>query len=295
MSEGTKPVIRRPVFWYLVLWAILMVVWTSTPYVACEKEQTDQSYSQQKQEGSSSVGVFIRLIWSVETKCTGAFIESSANEIIAIFTIVLAISTSLLWRETERLAEGAKDQSEKMRQSIREQRRSTFAMIVSAKATKRAAETADKALHTLEQPELGVVEMRYFSEAYMSDPASSGVYVAAKFKNFGRSLATIRRIRFAVVVREPNDFWNEIAREEKAFTDREFVSEGEVSGEFKFGPLRSVAPYSDQISNGRKWLILSVTRNFDSLLGRESGGGSTYIWDWQAQKFISGIQLRTEK
>jgi hypothetical protein len=43
---------------------------------------------------------------------------NGADYVLAVFTIVLAISTILLWQETRRLAEGADGQSEKMVESI---------------------------------------------------------------------------------------------------------------------------------------------------------------------------------
>src|SRR6185437_1468253 len=49
---------------------------------------------------------------------TDPTIEASSTLVVAIFTMVLAWSTKGLWQETERLAEGADDQSKKMTASI---------------------------------------------------------------------------------------------------------------------------------------------------------------------------------
>ncbi len=64
---------------------------------------------------------------------------NGADYVLALFTIVLALSTIFLWQETERLAEGAVDQSKQMAKSI------AVAEKTAAAATK-AAEVAEKSL-----------------------------------------------------------------------------------------------------------------------------------------------------
>src|ERR1700741_2579496 len=103
---------------YLMVWAGLMIVLTSASYFACEQDQTHTENAEQQEKGSPGFGVFVRLIWTVETRCTGAFIDTNANSLIAVFTIVLAFSTIFLWRETERLAKGAEIQTELTRSAL---------------------------------------------------------------------------------------------------------------------------------------------------------------------------------
>jgi hypothetical protein len=223
MSKGSKPVIRPEVFWFLGIWAILMVVWTSDSYLTCKDKQTDQIYSQQQEEGSSRFLFFTRLIWTIETRCTGTFIDSNANSLIALFTIVLAISTILLWRETERLAEGADDQAEKMRQSIREQRRTAFASIVAARAAKRSASAArdalksDRAWITFNMIVMGEARNSSFEGRIFVN----GIGIAAQWKNTGRSPAqyvtTVNKVKLIAPGAPPPIF--EVTAEDKITQD----------------------------------------------------------------------------
>jgi hypothetical protein len=70
---------------------------------------------------------------------------------IALFTLVLAIVTYFLWRETERLAKEADDQSNKMRASIDEAAKSAKAMESVAKSMASNAESVKESLATNKQ------------------------------------------------------------------------------------------------------------------------------------------------
>jgi len=69
----------------------------------------------------------------------------SAEAVIALFTIVLAISTTFLWWETRRLASQAKQQASDFQRSV-------AAAEMAAKAAQRSAEIANKALHGTYRP-----------------------------------------------------------------------------------------------------------------------------------------------
>ena len=56
------------------------------------------------------------------------FVEAHDGAIVALFTVVLTFSTIGLWRETRRLADGAKEQAEDMKSSIAEAARAATAM-----------------------------------------------------------------------------------------------------------------------------------------------------------------------
>jgi hypothetical protein len=94
------PIIKRPLVWYLIIWATLLVVWTSPSYVSCEKEQPEKSYTEHEKEVPPGFIGLVGGVFSIEINCTGMFVDANANGIIAIFTIVLAVSTILLWRTT---------------------------------------------------------------------------------------------------------------------------------------------------------------------------------------------------
>jgi len=126
---------------------------------------------------------------------------NAGDYFLVLFTLALAISTFLLWRETERLAEGAGDQSEKMRQSIREQRRAVFASIVSAKAAKKSADAADRhasAAVGAEVPILQIVSFKAIGDETDDREVRAKwlKYFHALFeiKNFGRTTAVVTEV-----------------------------------------------------------------------------------------------------
>jgi hypothetical protein len=88
--------------WILAILALTAAVWfitTSHSFQDCIKE-TDWRTIQ-------SIGDFSTLM-SKGRECLGRFLHDSAEEIIAIFTVVLAISTILLWFSTRAAVDAAK-------------------------------------------------------------------------------------------------------------------------------------------------------------------------------------------
>jgi hypothetical protein len=88
--------------WIVAILALAVAVWfvaTSQPFQNCT-HQTDWRAVQ-------SIDDLATLIGSGR-ECLGLFLHDSAEEIIAIFTIILAISTSLLWCFTRAAAYAAK-------------------------------------------------------------------------------------------------------------------------------------------------------------------------------------------
>ena len=69
----------------------------------------------------------------------------ASDYFLVLFTLFLAISTFFLWRETERLAEGADDQSKKMRESIDAANRNAIATHDAANAMQEVADATDTA------------------------------------------------------------------------------------------------------------------------------------------------------
>jgi len=123
---------------------------------------------------------------------------NASDYFLVLFTLALAVSTFLLWRETERLAEGAGDQSEKMRQSIREQRRSAFAALISAQAAKKSANAADrhsKAAIGSELPILQITRCRSFQDKTASEEDwIARILPEITIQNFGRATAAVTEV-----------------------------------------------------------------------------------------------------
>ena len=85
-----------------------MVVWivgTSESFQACiQQSQKPESYDT-LYEGFAVLSV----PWGRIVPCTGIFIRENSDAIIAVFTIILGLSTIGLWLQTDRLAKGAEN------------------------------------------------------------------------------------------------------------------------------------------------------------------------------------------
>jgi hypothetical protein len=108
-------------------------LWFSPTFEDCIKAIPHDA-AQQHQANGLSFFLFFGGRWF---GCLGPFVDVNANAIVALFTVVLAFSTILLWLHTKRLAEGADDQSAQMTASVAEAGKSAAAMrdVATAMAT----------------------------------------------------------------------------------------------------------------------------------------------------------------
>jgi hypothetical protein len=147
--------------------------------------------------------------------------------VLAVFTIVLALSTILLWQETKRLAEGADDQSKKMVDAIgattnvayaTEDAAGAMLQVAGAMANNathtetladaaaKSAATAERALKVLERPfvfaEVTEVKAREsglvsFAGSMRARPTFIFESVTLSFFNLGRTPASLRYIHYS--------------------------------------------------------------------------------------------------
>jgi hypothetical protein len=107
-------------------------------------------------------------------------ISLEAETVIAIFTVVLAFSTILLWWETRRLARGAKEQAADFLRSVEASERA-------AAAAQKGADVAERALVGVQRPVL-ILDIVDFNEAVPPprEPAASHeVRVQIRLENAG--------------------------------------------------------------------------------------------------------------
>ena len=102
----------RIAFWLaliLVLVAAVLIVSTSPSFQIC----VNSGYSDSgKQPFKENITAFCVLI-DVYRDCTGGFVHTFADQIIALFTVILAASTIALWASTARLVRGTEDTAER--------------------------------------------------------------------------------------------------------------------------------------------------------------------------------------
>jgi hypothetical protein len=89
--------------------AAIVIVGGSSSFTDCVDDQHYQARYKPQQNNSSSVPVFVSE-WS---ECTGHFVHDNGEAIIALFTVVLAISTILLWGATRNLMISAESTSKR--------------------------------------------------------------------------------------------------------------------------------------------------------------------------------------
>jgi uncharacterized membrane protein YkvI len=94
---------RRLLPWVLsilFLIAVVFVVATSSTFQSCLKKEQYNSANQHLQGGPAEIVLIYR-------HCVGGFVHDNAEGIIAIFTIILALSTIFLWAVTRDLAKSS--------------------------------------------------------------------------------------------------------------------------------------------------------------------------------------------
>lgn len=181
---------------------------------------------------------------------------NGADYVLAWFTIFLAISTFFLWRETQLLAKGAADQSEKMRLSIREQRRSALAGIVAAKAAKSAAKAATLNAQAAVGVELPILRVTKISTSRDEDFAKAkndwfnNFYPKVEIKNYGRTTAFITDMQTAVYFGVPlPKVRPEIARVDRYMSHLAIeASRSEIYQDFEIGKVINPIDVTDYLA-----------------------------------------------
>jgi hypothetical protein len=94
---------------FVFVGGFLLVERTSSPFFQqCISEASGNKGEQATKEGDSRVGSVI----VVYVRCSGRFIDGHGGGLTALFTIVLAFSTVLLWIVTNKAADAAKTAAE---------------------------------------------------------------------------------------------------------------------------------------------------------------------------------------
>jgi hypothetical protein len=207
-------------------------------------------------------------------------IDGLSTFVIAAFTIVLAFSTVRLWRETERLAKGADDQSEKMERNIKQARRLALATMVSARATRKSAAVAEKALYTLEGSHVEIARLEYEPE------------IRVRLKNYGRTAATVHYVTVHANV-EPWQMGTSLKFGQylETLEGSRMIAAGEddiFSTRFFSDRMKNNIP---NITSGTHALRVNVTYQSSGNLGDRRGGGAWFVWDFRYKQFIRGFEL----
>ncbi len=209
--------------------------------------------------------------------------EAEINERIANYnktldwlTAFLVLANIALWWTTWR---GSIRQSRDMEASI-------------GVAT-RAAENAEKALHSLEIPHVYPVEMRFDVEED-SSRAPLIATISVCLKNFGRSPAFLKATYIIVSVTQSERRTPPLYHSGRIpFTTDDVIGDKEI-----FGPLSvnipELVPYCSQIRDGTLRLNLHVHHRIDDAMKDSSGRGAWYVWNSKRQKFVAGTELWTE-
>lgn len=100
-------------FGWIAVFLFALAMFSSSAFQECV-HSTNPSY--QQEDGGPSLFSIVAYVldWSRLT-CVGSFVHHAKEEILAAFTILLAFFTLSLWAATNRLAEEAKEASEKSR------------------------------------------------------------------------------------------------------------------------------------------------------------------------------------
>lgn len=131
---------------------------------------------------SAIVLAIILILYIRYLYCSGQLQEflTKLNDPIAIFTFVLAISTVLLWLDTNGLRRQAAKQSEDMEQSLKIGK-------IAAEAANKSAEVAEKSLERLERPFLFIYDLTPVDVA----PLANNKCIWFTLQNYGRFPAII--------------------------------------------------------------------------------------------------------
>jgi hypothetical protein len=168
------------------------ISWLAT----CQPYESETYYGSEKNHCTLLHGPFLTL--SLFVARAPIFLRTYEHELIAGFTIVLAVSTIGLWFSTRKLWQAgdtqirtsrdiAALQARQTRVSIREFRRSADAADESAKAAHIQAKIASDALTQLERPYIFVFGVRQIFQ----DEESKDFYVSYTVANFGKLPAII--------------------------------------------------------------------------------------------------------
>jgi len=207
------------------------------------------------------------------------------NRTLDLLTALLVGANLALWWATWRGG---------VRQS-RDMRLGTMAARRSANAAVRAAENAEKALHSLEVPHVYPVELKF---SIFEDPHHVPLIaiVSASLKNFGRSPAFLKELYLIVAV----------TRLERKVGERPlfhsgripFMADDIIGDKETIGPFEKnipeLVPYCNQIRDGSLRLGLLVNHRIDDALKDTFGRGAWYVWNPKRQKFVAGVQLWSE-
>jgi hypothetical protein len=126
----TKQWWRAALFSSLVVLAFGALVETSSTFQGCMHENARAAASQSLEEGIRKFPHTLRL----QYRCGGAFFHRNAQAIVALFMMVLAVSTIALWFSTRALWRAGERQIEVARQSAEAALRAAEAAELNAKA-----------------------------------------------------------------------------------------------------------------------------------------------------------------
>jgi hypothetical protein len=149
------------------------VVWRSYAFQHCIQESKGYAGGQTIKERATNIFPFLNAYLG----CTGEFLHKNAEAITGLFTLILAISTILLWRVTRTAAEAAK-------------------------LTAQAVIDADRAYLF---PEIGGHNITAMIETAATikgpdDGTRVAIHLSYSFKNYGRTPAIIRAISQGAVI-----------------------------------------------------------------------------------------------
>jgi hypothetical protein len=109
--------IRDRWIWAISWFAPFALVWFSLAYSpafqACVSKPPREENQPRHPEKTTTILEAIGDVSALRWECTGVFIENNHEEIVAVFTMILAIVTGTLWRSTERLVKGADANAER--------------------------------------------------------------------------------------------------------------------------------------------------------------------------------------
>ena len=281
MSEGWRKKARRRVAVFAIIVGSLLIVWTSKAYVACKDDEADQTYYEQQYQ--SAPFIFVRFIWRVETRCTGAFLDGHSEAVIAFFTIVLAVSTILLWNSTERAIEKADVSSERQSKDMR----------AYIKEARRLAVAAEKQLNILECPHVFPIDLR------LHGPVAYCVEV--QLRNYGRSPALLKDIEVRFVVQNigKRAFFPLSGGEALVDRVKRFNLEGTILGERETTEVLNldvpeVRGYWTAIQKREVIASLIIDIKGEDLFKDTYESWRRYTWDPEHGRFVHGVGVSAE-
>ena len=181
LEKATKRRIRRAILSVLVLALIGWVVLDSPSFKACVHEAKHQGSYETFQDYISAFATAV----GIHRDCLGEFVENKGEAILATFTVILAISTIMLWLATRDLFEAGERQID---------------------IIERSTKNAEMALNQLEGPLIDISKITTELDVGANYSARRGPIVAVHFKNHGRGPASITTIncRYTFVEKLPD-------------------------------------------------------------------------------------------